>query len=329
MNDASNSEQWEPNSDLAMLNDQTPANAPNRPGSVETARRNESSDSRLAASLDPTLEPTDPVTGISARDALQHLTTRLADIVISSVALLVFAPLMLIIACTIKLDSSGPVLFRHRRVGIDRRFNHEEQGSRSERNSKSALILYEPQRDENRRAEDQFGKPVYLYKFRTMYADSRERFPDLYRYEYHESELDSVPIKVLVGHRRVADDSKGFEHAENPGNDPRLTRVGRWLRRTSLDELPNFLTVLRGDMSVVGPRPDIAENVRWYHPRHRLKLRVKPGVTGLAQVNGRGNLSLHDTNELDVEYVRKRSVVGDIRIILKTIWVTLTRDGAF
>jgi lipopolysaccharide/colanic/teichoic acid biosynthesis glycosyltransferase len=162
-----------------------------------------------------------------------------------------------------------------------------------------------------------------------MYADSRERFPDLYRYEYHEGELDSVPIKVLVGHRRVDDGSKRFEHAENPGNDPRVTRVGRWLRRTSLDELPNFLTVLRGDMSVVGPRPDIVENVRWYQPRHRLKLRVKPGVTGLAQVNGRGNLSFHDTNELDVEYVRNRSVIGDLRIILKTIRVTLTRDGAF
>ena len=260
---------------------------------------------------------------------MQHLTTRLADIVISSVALLVFAPLMLIIACAIKLDSSGPALFRHKRVGIDGRFHREGQCPRSERNSKSALIVAESRRGGDRRAEDQFGKPIYLYKFRTMYADSRERFPDLYRYEYHEGELDSVPIKVLVGHLRADDDSKRFEHAENPGNDPRVTRVGHWLRRTSLDELPNFLTVLRGDMSLVGPRPDIVENVRWYHPRHRLKLRVKPGVTGLAQVNGRGNLSFNDTNELDVEYVMNRSVFGDIRIILKTIWVTIKRDGAF
>lgn len=312
-----------------MLNDRTPANAPTRPGSVEATRRNESSASRSAASLDPSLAATDPVTGISASDALQHLTIRLADIVISLGALLVFAPLMIIIACAIKLDSSGPVLFRHRRVGIDRRFRREEHWTGSERNGKSALIVDESRRGGDRRVEDQFGKPVYLYKFRTMYADSRERFPDLYRYEYHEGELDSVPIKVLVGHRRVADASKRFEHAENPGNDPRVTRVGRWLRRTSLDELPNFLTVLRGDMSVVGPRPDIAENVRWYKPRHRLKLRVKPGVTGLAQVNGRGNLSFHDTNELDVAYVKNRSLVGDIRIILKTIRVTLTRDGAF
>lgn len=288
---------------------------------MEAVRRNESSVSCPTASLDPLLAPTAPVTSISARNALQHLITRLADIVISSVVLLVFAPLILIIACAIKLDSPGPVLFRQRRVGIDRRVRRELHRPRSERDSKSG--------SGNRRAEDQFGKPIYLYKFRTMYADSRERFPDLYRYEYREGELDSVPIKVLVGHRRVADDSKRFEHAENPGNDPRVTRVGRWLRRTSLDELPNFLTVLRGDMSVVGPRPDIAENVRWYQPTHRLKLRVKPGVTGLAQVNGRGNLSFHDTNELDVEYVRKRSVVADIRIILKTIWVTLRRDGAF
>jgi len=325
----SNSEQCEPNSDPAVLNNRTPANVPTRPGSVEAARRNESSASRPTASLDRSLGPTDTVTGISAKDAWQHLTTRLCDIVISSVALLAFAPLMLIIACAIKLDSPGPVLFRHRRVGVDRRFRREGHWPRSERNSKSAIIVAESSHGGDRRAEDGYGKPIYLYKFRTMYADSRERFPDLYRYVYEEGELDSVPIKVLVGHRRVADDGKRFEHAQNPGNDPRVTRVGRWLRRTSLDELPNFLTVLRGDMSVVGPRPDIMENVRWYHPRHRLKLRVKPGVTGLAQVSGRGNLSFHDTNELDVEYVRNRSVVGDIRIILKTIWVTLTRDGAF
>ena len=325
----SNPEQREPNSDPAVLNDRTPANVPTPPGSVEAALRNQRSASSPAASLAPSLEPADPVTDVGARDSWQHSTTRLADIVISSVALLASAPLMLIIACAIKLDSSGPVLFRHRRVGIDRRFHGEGHWPRSERNSKSVLTVAEPGHGGDRRIEDQFGKPIYLYKFRTMYADSRERFPDLYRYVYGEGELDSVPIKVLVGHRRVADDSKRFEHADDPGNDPRLTRVGRWLRRTSLDELPNFLTVLHGDMSVVGPRPDIAENVRWYHPRHRIKLRVKPGVTGLAQVNGRGNLSFHETNELDVEYVRNRSVVGDIRILLKTIRVTLTRDGAF
>ena len=312
-----------------MLDNRTPANVPTRPGSVEGARGNGSSASRPAVSIDSSLEPPEPAIGISAKDAWRHLTTRLLDIVISVIALLVSAPLMLIIACAIKLDSSGPVLFRHRRVGIDRRCHREGHAPRSERNSKSAPIIAEPGQGADRRAEEQFGKPIYLYKFRTMYADSRERFPDLYRYEYEEGELDSVPIKVLVGHRRVAGDSKRFEHAQDPGNDPRVTRVGRWLRRTSLDELPNFLTVLRGDMSVVGPRPDIAENVRWYHPRHRLKVRVKPGVTGLAQVNGRGNLSFHETNELDVEYVRNRSMVGDIRIILKTIRVTLKRDGAF
>jgi lipopolysaccharide/colanic/teichoic acid biosynthesis glycosyltransferase len=281
------------------------------------------------ASPDPSLEPKDHVTGIGAKESWQHLTTRLLDIVISSVALLVFAPVMLIVACAIKLDSSGPVLFRHRRVGIDRRFHREGHWPRAERNSESARVIVESSPHGDRRVKQLFGKPIYLYKFRTMYADSRERFPDLYRYEYHEDELDRVPIKVLVGHRRVADDGKRFEHVENPGNDPRVTRVGRWLRRTSLDELPNFLTVLRGDMSVVGPRPDIAENVRWYHERHLLKLRVKPGVTGFAQVNGRGNLSFHDTNELDVEYVRNRSLVGDIWIIWKTIWVILKRDGAF
>ncbi len=252
----------------------------------------------------------------AVRAAGGQWAARLADLLISSVALLIFSPLMLLIVCAIKIDSPGPVLFRQKRVGMDRR-----SGTAVQQPAAGGL--------DDRRTQDQYGKPIYLYKFRTMYVDARERFPDLYRYEYREGELDSVPIKVLVGHRRIDGESQGFEHADNPGNDPRVTRVGRWLRRTSLDELPNFLSVLGGDMTLVGPRPDIVENVRWYQRRHLLKFRVKPGVTGLAQVSGRGNLSFHDTNELDVEYVKSRSMLGDIRIMLRTIWATLTRNGAF
>ncbi len=98
---------------------------------------------------------------------------------------------------------------------------------------------------------------------------------------------------------------------------------GRWLRRTSLDELPNFFNVLKGDMHVVGPRADIAENIRYYPTAHREKLRVKPGVTGLAQINGRGRLSFLQTNEFDVEYVRNRSLLLDLKIMFNTPVVTV------
>jgi lipopolysaccharide/colanic/teichoic acid biosynthesis glycosyltransferase len=255
------------------------------------------------------------------------------DVVVSSVAVIVFSPLMLLIVLAIKLDSPGPALFRQCRVGIDRRAASAGEDGSSPAGAclpaAAAPTQAEQRPAQDRRAQRLFGKPIYLYKFRTMYVDSRERFPDLYAYEYKEGELDSVPIKVLVGHRRRSEGGQGFEHADSPGNDPRVTRVGRWLRRTSLDELPNFLSVLGGDMALVGPRPDIAENVRWYQPKHLLKLRVKPGVTGLAQISGRGNLSFHETNELDVEYVMTRSLWGDLRIIVRTIGATLARHGAF
>jgi lipopolysaccharide/colanic/teichoic acid biosynthesis glycosyltransferase len=129
-------------------------------------------------------------------------------------------------------------------------------------------------------------------------------------------ELQTLPIKALVGRK----DASG---------DPRVTRVGRFLRRTSLDELPNFVNVLKGDMHLVGPRPDIEENVRYYAPRHLRKLRVRPGVTGLAQVLGRGHLSFCRTNDLDVHYVEERSLGLDLRILVKTFRVSLKGEGAF
>ena len=110
--------------------------------------------------------------------------------------------------------------------------------------------------------------------------------------------------------------------------DPRITPIGRWLRRTSLDELPNFINVLKGNMHVVGPRPDIAENIRHYPAAHRGKLRVKPGVTGLAQIRGRGKLSLLQTNDYDVEYVRNRSLLLDLKMVMMTIAVVFGRRNA-
>lgn len=244
-------------------------------------------------------------------DALGYtIARRVLDLVASSCILGLASPLLVVIAALIKMDSPGPVLFRHVRTGIDRRRKlTATQGV-------------------ERRKKDLFGKQFTLYKFRTMYTDAKTRFPDLYTYEYSLEELENLPIKILVGHRQDPANHNGREDARLVNNDPRLTRVGRWLRRTSLDELPNLFNVLKGDMHLVGPRPDISENIRYYPAPHRQILRVKPGVTGLAQTQGRGRLTFIQTNEADLEYVTTRSFALDLKILLRTLVVTLKGDGA-
>jgi lipopolysaccharide/colanic/teichoic acid biosynthesis glycosyltransferase len=108
----------------------------------------------------------------------------------------------------------------------------------------------------------------------------------------------------------------------------KVTRIGRALRASSLDELPNLLNVLRGEMSIVGPRPDEPEIVAQYLPAWRRRHTVKPGITGLAQVNGRADLTYSEIMNYDLEYVDKRSFAGDIRILLKTFGVVARREGA-
>ncbi len=152
------------------------------------------------------------------------------------------------------------------------------------------------------------GNEFLLYKFRTMYKDAREKFPHLYTYNYTEEEFLNMPV----------------QHA----NDPRVTPVGKWLRRTSLDELPNFINVLKGDMHVVGPRPDIWENIRYYPPDHLRKFSIKPGITCIAQIKGRGKLSFFQTNRYDLEYLENRSLALDLKILYKTIFVVIKGDGA-
>ena len=241
-----------------------------------------------------------------ARDVGYRVSIRIIDIVISALALTVLAPLMLVVVLLIKIDSPGPVLFRQVRRGLRR-----------------GGAGVDPE-------DERLGRPFTLYKFRTMFADARETFPELYRYKHTEEELRILPIKVLVS--RKQDPREIAQHPDlGTGlvDDPRVTRVGRWLRRTSLDELPNFLNVLKGDMALVGPRPDIAENIRYYSPAHLRKLSVKPGITGLAQIMGRGKLSFLEINDYDVEYVDHQSLGLDLTILLKTIPSVLKRDGAF
>jgi lipopolysaccharide/colanic/teichoic acid biosynthesis glycosyltransferase len=110
-------------------------------------------------------------------------------------------------------------------------------------------------------------------------------------------------------------------------DDPRVTRVGRLLRRTSLDELPNLVNVLRGEMAIVGPRPTIPAQVAGYTPRQRRRHEVRPGITGWAQVQGRAGIPWEERIELDIWYVDHRSLLLDLRILARTAWLTLTGQG--
>lgn len=156
--------------------------------------------------------------------------------------------------------------------------------------------------------------------------------------------LDS-PGPVLYRQRRAGRDGQPFEMlklrtmvdgAERMGaglavnaGDPRITRVGALLRRASLDELPNLVNVLRGDMSLIGPRPTIPEQVARYTPRERERLRVRPGITGWAQVNGRAALTWRERIELDLYYIEHRSLALDLRIAWRTVRLVLGGAGLY
>jgi lipopolysaccharide/colanic/teichoic acid biosynthesis glycosyltransferase len=153
------------------------------------------------------------------------------------------------------------------------------------------------------------------------------------------------PGPVFYRQRRVGRDGRPFElfklrtmvpGAETMGagiyvveGDPRITRVGRLLRRFSLDELPNLVNVLKGDMAIVGPRPTVQEQVDRYTERQRRRLEVKPGITGWAQVNGRTSLPWPERIELDVWYVEHRSLLLDLRIFARTVRMLASGHGLY
>jgi lipopolysaccharide/colanic/teichoic acid biosynthesis glycosyltransferase len=112
-------------------------------------------------------------------------------------------------------------------------------------------------------------------------------------------------------------------------DDPRVTRSGKFLRKWSLDELPQLFNIIKGDMSLIGPRPEIPDIVKLYSDYEKIRLLMKPGVSGLAQVNGRGNLELGETIAYDVEYVKNFSLWLDFKIFLKTFKVVFLREGAY
>ena len=206
-----------------------------------------------------------------------RLIKRASDIIIASVALLILAPLWIIIALLIKLDSRGPIFYKQERVGMD-------------------------------------GRLFLFYKFRTMRVgadDTRHR-------EYQRKFIEGRPEANL------GDESQPVYKLRT---DARITRTGRVLRRLSLDELPQLLNVLLGDMSVVGPRPPIPYEVEAYELWHRKRLDMKPGLTGLWQVSGRNRLTFEEMVRLDLFYIENWSLWLDIKIMLRTLPVLLRGEA--
>jgi lipopolysaccharide/colanic/teichoic acid biosynthesis glycosyltransferase len=149
------------------------------------------------------------------------------------------------------------------------------------------------------------GRPFNMFKFRTMIESAEAQLKDLVNLD----ELDSPAFKIP--------------------NDPRITRIGRFLRRTSLDELPQFFNVLIGDMSMVGPRPEAMDVVSRYNLEQRRRLSVKPGITGPMQIHGRGDLPLDDRIRLELKYIAKYSLLEDVKYVIRTIPAVYHGKGAY
>jgi len=163
-----------------------------------------------------------------------------------------------------------------------------------------------------------YARPFIFLKFRSMYADNDPKI--------HQEYVS----KFIAGNCRTQhEDAKG-NGVFKITNDPRVTPVGRFLRRTSLDEFPQLINVLLGDMSLVGPRPPVPYEVEKYDIWHRRRLfEAKPGITGLWQVNGRSRLSFDEMVRLDLEYVEKSSILLDFEILLRTPLAVVSGDGAY
>ena len=198
------------------------------------------------------------------------LLKRTIDVVVASFMLAALAPLILLVALAIKLESRGPVFFVQLRAGLE-------------------------------------GRPFRVYKFRTMISNAEAELSKLVRLD----ELGDPMYKQTL--RR----------------DPRVTRVGRILRRFSIDELPQFVNVLKGDMSVVGPRPELLDLVERWPAEHRFRLSVKPGVTGPMQVSGRSHLSFDEWLAVERDYIENLSLGRDLRILAMTLPTVMTGRGAY
>lgn len=193
---------------------------------------------------------------------------RLMDIVIGLVGSILSAPIILITAIPLKLESPGPLIFKQKRMGRN-------------------------------------GRVFNVYKLRSMYKDAEERKAALMA----QNEMSGLMFKMK--------------------DDPRITKVGKFIRKTSIDELPQFWNILKGDMSFVGTRPPTLKEYEQYSSHHKRRLSMKPGLTGMWQVSGRSDITdFEEVVRLDTWYIDNWSLRLDLKIMLKTVWVVLTGRGS-
>lgn len=222
---------------------------------------------------------------VAERDRHLYLQIkRLMDIVLSSILLMLLSPLLLLIALLIKLDSSGPVIFRQARIGKD-------------------------------------GKPFTMLKFRSMRQDADPRV--------HQEHMRRL-IRGTDASGNPGGDESGDsgERAGKLSNDARVTRVGKIIRKTSLDELPQLFNILKGEMSLLGPRPSLPYEVELYNDWHMRRLEVLPGMASLWLVRGRADIPFDDQVRLDIEYIENQSLWLDLKILLQTVPAVLSGRGA-
>lgn len=193
---------------------------------------------------------------------------RMADIILSILGLIILSPVFLIIAIIIRIDSKGPIFFKHKRVGKN-------------------------------------GKPLYIYKFRTMHPHAEDMIKN-----FNEEQM------------------REFKESYKLQNDPRITRIGEILRKTSLDELPQIVNILKGELSIIGPRPVIDEEIEKYGENKDKLLSITPGLTGYWQANGRSSTTYEERMEMELYYVDNCSLKMDIAIFFKTIISVLKKEGA-
>ena len=203
-----------------------------------------------------------------SEDIAKLFVKRTFDMVASAIGLVILSPLLLSIAVAVRISSSGPILFRQRRIGLN-------------------------------------GRLFVFYKFRTMVENAEGMQDEL-------AELNEMSGPIFKIH-----------------NDPRVTNLGRWLRKFSMDELPQLINVVRGDLSLVGPRPPIVDEVRQYERWQRRRLSMRPGITGIWQVEGRSRIAEFDEwVRLDLQYIDNWSLMLDFKILLKTIPTVILGRGA-
>jgi lipopolysaccharide/colanic/teichoic acid biosynthesis glycosyltransferase len=215
------------------------------------------------------------------------IAKRIVDLVITVLLLIVLAPLLVITAVVVRLDSRGPILFSQERIGT-RRVRRDGQ-------TRWRLEVFR------------------VYKFRSMIADADPRV--------HERHIAAIANRAG---KSGAPDTTSIKLE----GDPRITRAGRYLRRASIDELPQLLNVLRGEMSLVGPRPVPLYEFARYRREHMSRFTVLPGISGLWQVRGRCALSFWEMVSCDLEYAENQSLWTDLKIMVQTLPAVVSMRGA-